>query len=91
MTSDTAYYPKKFCQRVVQIWKQNDETTPKKVLKKFEEAREAEEINHTCQGCHSLSSSPVCTTCDPEELFDEAMTVGHELMKDIPDDDEGSA
>ena len=29
VTRDTAFYPKKFCQRVVHIWKQSDETTPK--------------------------------------------------------------
>ena len=51
----------------------SDESTPNNVLRKFEEAREAEEVNYTCQGCHSLNPLPVGTTCDPGELSDEAM------------------
>ena len=33
---------------------------------------------------------PTCPTCDPEK-FHEAMPAVHDLMKDIPDDDEGPA
>ena len=60
VVSDTAFYPKKFCQRVVQLWKTSDETTPRKILKKFEEAREAEETNYTCHGCNSTNPIPDC-------------------------------
>merc|ERR1712079_723966 len=82
-----AFYPKKFCQRVVQLWKASDESTPRKILKKFEEAREAEETNYTCDGCNSTNPIPTCPNYEPEE----SMPVVHELMQDIPEDDEGNA
>ena len=58
----------------------------------FEEAREAEEVNFTCQGCNSLNSLPSCPCCEPEDWnLDEVMPAIHQLMQDIPDDDEGGA
>ena len=89
---DTAFYPKRFCQRVVQIWKGDDAKTPKRILQKFEEARLAEETLYICSGCNSRNpgSFPTCPTCKPEEFYD-VMPAVHELMKDIPDDDEGPA
>ena len=87
VVSDTAFYPRKFCQRVVQLWKATDETTPRRILQKFGEAREAEETNHICDGCNSTNPIPTCPNCEPEE----AMPAVHELMRDIPEDDEGNA
>ena len=85
-------YPQLLCQRAVQIWKNIDDTTPKRILKMFEEAREAEEVNFTCQGCHSLNPLPSCPCCEPEDWnLDEVMPAKHQLKQDIPDDDEGSA
>ena len=86
VVSDAAFYPKKFCQRVVQLWKASDESTPRKILKKCEEAREAEETDYTCDGCNSTNPIPTCPNCEPEE----AMPAVHELMRDIPEDDEGN-
>ena len=69
-----------------------DDVTPKRILKRFEEARGAEEVNFTCQGCNSLNSLPSCPCCEPEGWdLDEVMPVTHQLMQDIPDDDEGGA
>ena len=64
-----------------------DETTPKNFLNKIEEARMGEEINFTCGDCHSLNPLPTCYSCHPEE----AMPVISDLLRDIPDDDEGGA
>ena len=47
-----------------------------------------EEINFTCGDCHSLNSLPICYNCNPEE---EVMPVVSDLLRDIPDDDEGGA
>ena len=76
-----------FCQRAVQIWKTNDETTPKRILKTFEEARGKEETTCTCHTCHTINLIPTCPNCEP----DEAMPAVHELLREIPDDDEGGA
>ena len=64
-----------------------DETTPKRILKKFEEAREKEETHFMCHTCHTTNLIPTCPNCDP----DEAMPAVHELLREIPDDDEGGA
>ena len=52
-----------------------------------EEAKMGEEINFTCGDCHSLNSLPICYNCNPEEV----MPVVSDLLRDIPDDDEGDA
>ena len=89
---DTAFYPKRFCQCVVHIWKGDDVRTPNRVLQTFEEARLAEEVHFICSGCNARNpaSFPTCPTCDPEKFYD-VMPAVHDLMKDIPDDDEGPA
>ena len=58
VTRDTAFYPKK-CQRAVQLLKQSDEITPKTVLKKFEEAREADDALHHCLDCNSINMTSI--------------------------------
>ena len=40
-----------------------------------------------CGECHSLNQIPTCYSCHPEE----AMPVISDLLRDIPDDDEGGA
>ena len=46
-----------------------------------------EEINFTCGDCDSLNALSICYSCIPEE----AMPVISDLLRDIPDDDEGGA
>ena len=69
------------------------------MLKNFEEAREADEVNHHCLDCNSINSTPICTSCDAErgpglssgsQQLEDAMPAMHELMKDIPGEDEGN-
>ena len=62
-----------------------DEIASTNFLKKFEEARMGEDINLTCGDRHSLDPLPTCYSCHPEE----AMPVISDLLRDIPDDDEG--
>ena len=64
-----------------------DETTPKHFQKKFEEAKGTEEVYQTCQDCQSISPLKFCTSCEPEET----MPAVHELMREIPENDEGPA
>ena len=40
-----------------------------------------------CHTCHTTNLIPTCPNCDP----DEAMPAVHELLREIPDDDEGGA
>ena len=40
-----------------------------------------------CHGCHSSNLIPTCPNCEP----DEAMPAIHELLREIPADNEGSA
>ena len=56
-------------------------------FKKLEEAKMGEEINFTCGDCHSLHSLSICYSCNPEE----AMPAISDLLRDIPDGDEGGA
>ena len=92
IAANTAFYPNKFCQRAVQLWKIGEAATSKRVLKKFQEAIETEEVeSHNCEGCNSLNSIPHCPHCDPDSTVttEEAMPTVHGLMRDILDDDEG--
>ena len=91
-TDETGFYPHSFCQRAVQIWKNSDDVSPKRILKRFEEAREAEEVKFTCEGCNSLNSLPSCPCCETEDWnLNEVMPAIHQLRQEIPDDDEGDA
>ena len=82
---DTAFYPKRFCQRVVQIWKDDVAKTPKRILQKFEEARLAEETLYICSGCNSRNPAqfPICPTCDAD-TFNEVMRGVRELTMTFP-------
>ena len=87
ITYGTAFYPKKVLSTRSSNMENQDETVPKNFLNKIEEARMGEEINFTCGDCHSLNPLPTCYSCHPEE----AMPVISDLLRDIPDDDEGGA
>ena len=63
-----------------------DETTPKSFLKRFEEAKQGEEIHFTCVDCHSLNPLPICFSCTPGD----AMPIVNELFRGVPGDEEGN-
>ena len=65
----------------------NDGTTPNMILNNFEEARQTESTQFLFLTCHTTNLIQTCPNCEP----DEAMPAVHELLREIPDDDEGGA
>ena len=61
--------------------------TPNGFVKRFRDARQSEELNHICEECGSNSSTsfPGCEKCSEDTAFPAVS----EIMKDIPEDDEG--
>ena len=96
-TYETAFYPKRFCQRAVQLWKHDNNHTSKGFLRTYQ-ASHCEEENHKCADCHSIIPTTHCLCCSPDMFEPEsthgeeaAMPAVHQLLKEIPDDDEGDA
>ncbi len=84
----TSVYPTPFCQRVLQLWKsEDDKTTPKGFVKKLRDARQNEQVNPRCGTCgsSSLSSPSGCEKCSD----DSALPAVAEIMQDMPEDDDG--
>ena len=47
-TEETGFYPQLFCQRAIQIWKNIDDTTPKRILKKIEDWLKSFRVSVLC-------------------------------------------
>ena len=56
-------------------------------MRRFRDARQSEELNHLCETCGSNSptSLPGCEKCSDDTAFPAVA----EIMRDIPEDDEG--
>ena len=97
VTYETAFYPKRFCQRAVQLWKHDNHHTSKSSLRTYQSLQHDEE-NYKCADCHSINPTTYCLCCSPD-LFESENTHGeeaamlavHQLLKEIPEDDEGDA
>ena len=92
MAYSTSFYPKAFCRRAVHLWKSKDDDTPRAFLIKLRNAQQIEELSHHCGECgsHTMISQKGCAKCTNEEP-DPVMPSVAEVMRDIPEDDEGDA
>ena len=93
----TAFYPKAVCQRSVHIWMLTDEKTPTTFLRKFKESVHIEEETHLCSDCGSSAMVSLpghgCVKCTGM-TSDDTESIMHavaEVMRDIPEYDEGEA
>ena len=91
ITYGTSFYPKRFCQRAVQLWKSwDDKTTPKGFVRKFRDAQLSEDARLLCGTCGpcSVTSPNGCDKCS-DDTDDTASPAVAEIMQDIPEDGEG--
>lgn len=95
ITYQPTFYPKRFCQRAVQLWKYDNNHTAKSFLTTYQSSQH-ETDNHRCADCHSINPTICCLCCSSEmsepkgpEDNEAAMPAVHQLLREIPEDDEG--